>query len=466
MKTILSTYTVYFFVSVFCFVSCTKEFDALPGNQITQDALFTSEDGFKAAVNGLYTSLQNQHYYGGTMISIPELYTPYAKAGGYDDPTLSKIYDAAIGADAIKLEATNPRIRNIWVAIYNTIRACNVFLAKGANGKPSVITNQAVWNNLTGQALAIRALAHFDLLRLFGEHWNQTSIYGIPVMKEVPTVDSKPARNTVKETYDAILQDLDTTLLQGTNQTNPILATGTGHNYIDSNVVKALRARVYLYKGDLEAAKAMAQNVITNSGISLTQNLSQYYSSRNGLDESIFELSFSSQNSSFLNLTTYKNATALINDLVVGADVSALKTTYLSKTGDIEGSQRYNMFDHNNGDRTQKYASLPAIKNNPAYIIRLSEMYLILAEANNKDLRQLANLRTARGVAGGDVSTLNDANGMFAEIIAELNFEGAHVMCARARLNLDDYQNNGKGIFPIPQAERIANSKITQNPKY
>lgn len=468
MKKMTLKYALFILSTATLLSSCSQNFDALPGNQVTEEDVFKSEEGFKTAANGLYATLQNPQYYGGSMITITELYTSYSAAGGYDDATLTNINVAATSGDEQKLEATNPRLRNIWVAIYNTIRATNIFLSKGKNNnKPDEISADAVWNNLKAQALGIRALAHLDLLRLYGKHWDITSNDGIPVVKYVPTADAKPKRNTVADTYKAILEDLDeaeTILTESANQANSIEAVGSGKNYIDLWVIKALKARTYLYKGDKANAILFADAVIANyTADYLATDLSKYYASRNSGSESIFELSFSNQNASALNLTTYKNSTALINDLIAGVNVSYLNDNIFSKTGDgvVGTSQRSSLFEE---DRTTKYASAPVLKNNPAYIIRLAEMYLIKAEANNFTMTDLADLRAARGVTGA--TTANDAEGMFEEIVAELNFEGGHVMCARARLNIDNYKTSGKGIFPIPATELLANPNMVQNEAY
>lgn len=58
-----------------------------------------------------------------------------------------------------------------------------------------------------GQALTLRALFYFDLVRLYGlpYNYNKTS-YGVPNVTEPLTVNAQPTRATVEENYRQILQ--------------------------------------------------------------------------------------------------------------------------------------------------------------------------------------------------------------------------------------------------------------------
>ena len=124
--------------------------------------------------------------------------------------------------------------------------------------------------------------------------------------------------------------------------------------------------------------------------------------------------------------------------------------------------------------RTQKYRG-ETTKDNPAYIVRLAEMYLIYAEANGKTtgLSTLNTLRTARGLKAlktADVST--DAafvTAVLDERRAELNFEGHRLfdLARTQRFKSVIGADNFRSILPIPGREIAASGgKLSQNPGY
>jgi hypothetical protein len=146
------------------------------------------------------------------------------------------------------------------------------------------------------------------------------------------------------------------------------------------------------------------------------------------------------------------------------------------------GDKRAQLVDFVNNDgsilpdgRTQKYRGEES-RDNPAYIIRMAEVYLIRAEANGlvqEGVDDLNTVRTNRGLSGfaiEDFATEAEfINAILDERKAELNFEG-HRMFDLARtgkinevLGIDDF----RAIFPVPFRETIATKDlIVQNPGY
>ena len=138
-------------------------------------------------------------------------------------------------------------------------------------------------------------------------------------------------------------------------------------------------------------------------------------------------------------------------------------------------------YDENRNDvtivpdgRTQKYRGEES-RDNPAYILRLAEMYLIRAEALGRSagLDDLNLIRTKRGMqplTAADVPADADfLRAVLDERRAEFNFEGHRYFdLARTRqvgtvLNIEEFRS----ILPIPSNE-IATGKgrMLQNPGY
>jgi hypothetical protein len=348
---------------------------------------------------------------------------------------------------------------------------------------------------IEGQARALRAMAHFDLLRFFGQHWDEDNAdgqedadtkLGIPVVDQVQKVGDVRARSTVSETYTFILDELTTALgLLNEGQRDPA--------FVNDATVRALLARVYLYQKDYVAAADYASQVIADGAFTLAEpaDYATIFTDRQ-TSESIFELAFDGQNRSRFNGQTYSRFDAFNTEVNFLAD-SMLNEFFQGRPGDV----RANLvdFDPENNPyiapstlgRTQKYRG-EVNEDNPAYIIRLAEMYLIRAEANANlngysnlpgdggpiPLQDLNTIRNKRGLASllDGVDLTNETEFKYEllnEIRAEFNFEG-HYFFDLARLELIESELNlepHRAILPIPLRELTATKNaVNQNPEY
>jgi len=387
---------------------------------VADEDMFSDAASLESARIGLYNSLQNQYYYGGYYQLIADAYSDNGATGGYDNLDLDELGLKAASADNIYLQ-------NVWTAIYNTIYTANEILANVDVISDETLTDE-VRNDIKGEALAIRAMAHFDLLRMWGEHWNTASSFGIPVVQQVLTTADVRPRNTVEETYSAILEDL---LLAESLLSNDDPRTGAfkGPQFMTKTACTALLARVYRAQGNLDNAMSKAEEVI-NFGFAALLPVSSFgdiYSTKFS-SEAIFELSFNAQDKSLFNALTYSREDALRSEVSFLA-AESLDEFFSLRPGDV----RATMVDFENNDvsiepdgRTQKYRG-EVFQDNSAYIIRIAEMYLIKAEATGYPGGEfvLGELATNRGYATPlIIGTPEFYEALRDERRAELNFEG------------------------------------------
>lgn len=443
---------------VISFTSCKKILDVVSPNEVADGDVFKGVAGLRNARIGMYSTLEDQNYYGAIYPLVAECYTDNGTTGGYDVIDLNDIASRTV-------QPSNIYIENTYIAIYNTIYTANKII----NNIDKVADVEAdEKSNITGEALFVRALANFDLLRMFGEHWDKSSQYGISIITSSDAIKTPVARSTVDDSYKKIIQDLQTAL----NDLNAY----NGNQYISPSAAKALLARVYLYYGDKTNAAKMASGVIADNNFSLLGpgDFPQIYTKKL-TTESVFELVFDLQHPSFYNTNTYLRDDALRSDVNFLANAD-LNTFFEGRPEDL----RSQLVDFENVDvsiqpdgRTQKYRG-EATKDNSAYVIRLAEMYLIRAEARGKTtgLADLNTLREARGMSDltdEDVSTDEDfINAVLDERRAELNFEGHRLFdLARTGKVADVLGEDVNPIMPIPQREIAAtNGVVKQNPGY
>jgi hypothetical protein len=438
---------------------CTKLNQVSP-TSVPASEMFKDTTSLEEALTGLYSTLESENYYGAYYPMFADLNSDNGIAGGYNNSSLDEF-------GYYSVTTSNVYLQGMYISMYYSIANANAIIANVAS-VPHITAAQL--KSVKGQALAIRGMVHFDLLRAFGYHWDTTSPYGIPVVLTVQTASDVVARSTVAASYAAILTDLNNAATSLAGQ------TARNANYINPAIVNALLARVYLYEKDYTDAAKYATLVINDGAFALADKNSfpSIYTTKLG-KESILELPFNQQNPSFYNATTYARPDADATEVLFIAS-EGLKDFLVSRPGDL----RINLLDTASVNfqpnaRTLKYASDITQKDNSAYVIRIAEMYMIRAEALGRTagLADLNTIRINRGMAPLQPSDVpNDAS--YAQAISdenrsEFNFEG-HRYFDLARTG---QVNSVLGVpatnscYPIPQHEIDATHGIVvQNPGY
>ncbi len=363
--------------------SCSNDMlDLSPSNGVPSDQAVNNYNDAVVALNGMYDALQGSstypNYYAARMIYYGDVKADdmqATSATGRTGPTYM-------------MNFTINDAPGIWQVPYRVIRRTNFLLqqleeGKAADGKPADI------NDIKGQALAIRALAHFDLVRIYGEPYakSQGKALGIPLILEPVPYNYVAGRNTVEEVYNQVIADLTAAI--------SLLKPGKSTGYFNQWAAKALLARVYLYKNDNENAYKTALDVINNSGYTLWKS-SDYATvwSTQGSSEVLFEIvNFDTNDWGDRESIGYLYSELGYNDGVMTKNfVDLVQTQYAndvrqsvmirSSLSDADAAKKpwglnkvyTNKYPGRNGD----------IRTNNIPTLRLSETYLIAAEAAAK----------------------------------------------------------------------------------
>jgi len=455
-------------------VACDKKLELKPKGSLETSQSLSSIKGINAAVVGMYANMRSVSYYGRALyvygdLSSNDVYLAKNNSNRYLS-TYQKNY-AAVDAD----------ITGMWTAMYSTIARANNII----NAVDNVSATQAEKDLAKGQALFVRGLAYFDLVRVFAKPYNQGggSQLGVPIVL-TSDINATPSRSTVAEVYARIIEDLNTakTLLAST--TSAMKTTASKY------AAAALLSRVYLYKGDY--AKVIEEaNFVTAGNFSLVTaaQLPTFYSTV-GTSEEIFTLKFEateSQGSDNIGNIYLKPGYGDIRvspDLVSSFD-QANDLRYINFISPFSSSpSEYQNNKYKGQDGTQGLYS--------PKILRLSEVILNRAEAyakSNQDGPALADLnmvREARGLtalSGLSGQPLIDA--ILEERRHEFMFEGQRFFdlirnglavqrtyCNQptqvSTTNCTLAATDTKIVAPIPQAELDANPGLEgqQNPGY
>jgi len=246
----------YIFCLVFItcsFVACDDQLELYPLHEVAVEESFQNVEDFNNAVKGLYTGFRRSGYYGATSAAasiyfIPDVISDNVIINANGRRSRELFYDWRYDEDDSS--------ETFWLSAYKVIQRANLILEKLVN-----LPDGDIKNNFEGQALAARGIAHFDLVKFYAGLPAQgaNSDLGVPYVTSVdPTL--KPARDTVAETYNSILADL--------NEALNLIAEDNGRGFLNKSVLNALLSRIYLYMGDwtkvIETSNAVTGAVATN----------------------------------------------------------------------------------------------------------------------------------------------------------------------------------------------------------
>ncbi len=432
------------FLMVLASLSCSKWLDVKPYDKIANDELFSTEEGFIKHLNGIYIELNRDVLYGAALsIEMVEVMGGAYKLGT-DKSVWGNYRDLA--EYNYETDYWRARMNEVWNKAYSLILNCNLLLESLEN--TSVEFTEDNYKYIKGEALALRAMLHFDMLRLFGPVYSRNpQAVAIPYYKKysvrpnaVLSAD-KVADNILHDLLEArILLAGDPVRTEGVRMEGNAMGSDVFMYYrnlrLNYYAVAALLARANLYFGDKESAYYYAKEVIdaSDKGIFSFVDRSLVTGSPDDPDrifssEIIFALSHSQRNTLFKN---YYDPSRLPN-CVFRMD-NDLMSKYIFGGGTLTGGDqddyryRVNWVATGANRYFYKYSDMKDvgnIRNTMIPMIRLGEMYLIAAEACSADvsggLGFVNILRSARGVTSLPALT-NDI--LQYEYIRELYGEG------------------------------------------
>jgi hypothetical protein len=262
--------------------SCKKTLDQQPQTALDASTAYTTRQGVEAGIIGVYDGLQQTGYMTLNYLIFPDLYADNLTWTG-TFPTWSQVFNKTI-----QVESTD--IASIWNHINGTINRANNIIAAAPNiNDPAFLKDRAI-----GECETIRAVAYFDLIRMFGGSptgYNQAGGLGVPLRLN-PTLTTAAAnervpRSSEADVYTQILKDLDDAIAKLPNT----ISAGR----VNKNVAIAMKARVQLYRQQWADAEALATTIITGSTPTYTlvpgASYATMYTGKNS-SESIWELQY------------------------------------------------------------------------------------------------------------------------------------------------------------------------------
>jgi putative outer membrane protein, probably involved in nutrient binding len=466
------------------FGSCSKDFTETQFFQEDRaDEGISSVEQLSSILRGAYVNMRDANYLGCN-------YRAYAEIRSdemyylFKAPSLTEVATYTLSAHNIYSAP-----EGTWKTIYQVVASANIVinapddLPWGEGNTPQERTNEI--KKLKAQAYTIRALAFFDLLRLYGQKYAGGTL-GV-VLPTHYDANAHSIRATITQTESQIETDFQKALelfgrvADSQGGTIVDLVDLAHKNYISPLAVKALQSRYYLYKGEWQRAAECAQEVIL-SGMYQPASASELRSSfqKANTPNSIFELTVGVNGSLFTQSYDF-----LINSQGAGELAVPQQTQLLYDPSDVRASLIVledilgrDMYYLNN-----KFSDIQG--NSNIKVIRYEEVLLNAIEAllhNGDDdtaLTYYNELRGQRGLSGATSVSLDELK---KERVRELLGEGFRYWdllrwgdtVPQGNIDGSFSPSNNKTVpnrlfaFPIPQTERMSpNSKgVQQNEGY
>lgn len=439
------------------FTSCKKFVEVpLPVNQTATETVFADDQTATSAINGLYSSMMTQNF---SMLNSGITLYPALSAdelkNTVPDPTISSFTENTLNSKNAVIEF------DFWKRSYNYIFQANAIL-KGLSNSNSLST--PVKNQLTGEAKFVRVLCYFYLINIFGD---------VPYIIDINyTQNSVAARIAKAEIYNKIQIELKEVM-------NLLSSDYPSEGKVRPNkwTAVSLLARIYLYQQNWVAAEQTASLVI-NSGIYNLSSLNDVFVANSS--EAIWQLlpvlTFLNTADGFTFIPyspEIKPSYVMTTELVNAFETGDQRMQSWTKSNTIEGVVYLYPFKYKvrSGNLVTEYNMM----------FRLSELYLIRAEANAMQ-SNIANSKMDVDIIRNRAGLSNTPANTQSAILLAIEHERRIEFFAECGHRWFDLKRTGRidavlgdvkskwqttdALYPIPLTDIQSNPSLTQNPGY
>lgn len=248
------------------FNSCNKYLDVSPVDLFLEDDVLKNEGNIYKTLNGVYLNLAKHQLYGAnlsmTTVDILAQYYSYNTLNNWYSLATYKYEDAY----------SKDQFSTVWASAYSAILNINSFIANVNKSKVELDSERK--SIVLGEAYALRAFLHFDMLRLFGPVYSKRpDVKCIPYLSFV-TEDIQPLlpASTVLDSIISDLNKAEVLLEKDPIRTDGVVdidvSAGNDNFFKLRNrrlnyfAVLGLKSRVLLYMGNKKEAYSKAKQVI------------------------------------------------------------------------------------------------------------------------------------------------------------------------------------------------------------
>lgn len=265
MKTISKIKSLLLILICFSMLSCEKWLQVESEDRIMENNLFNNQEGFMTALNGIYIDLMNRSLYGRSLMQPFDI--------------MAQCYNCRQDEHAYRGLATyDPGARQstaaaCWSRVYFLLANINTLLEHCESNRG--VLNDQYYHVIKGEALALRAMLHFELFRIYGPIYSEDKeVECIPyATSSEPVMSDLLKANVIVEKIsndlleaEKLLKDYDPVITEGPLFSDEEGGASNAMRYrqvrLNYYAVLGLTARAALYFGNKEKAFEYASKVI------------------------------------------------------------------------------------------------------------------------------------------------------------------------------------------------------------
>lgn len=458
MKSSISRYTLLGLV----FMASACSIDKKPYNGLPEEAILQNAQGLRAATDGNYTFIKDSDYTRNLFIMNEYPGDNITLSGTTTDP-LFLTYTYRHTSD-------QGNTLGIYRKGYQVIVGCNKVIGAIKEG------TSAELDQILGENMFLRAMVHFDLVRLFGRPYSQSPETNPGIIVKTDTkADDNAARASVKDVYTFITSEL---LRSAT-----LITAVRSNSYASKAAAYALLARAYLYMNDNANALKYANLVIADGRFALATptQVPYFYAVDNEQNrEVIFAIKHTLKDDrgfSAIGSMYYTSpggigwgevyASQEYQDLVNKFPNDKRRSFLVRKLTTAGVQEKRNGIDKVYITKFSNQGGIPTLSS--PIVLRLSEIYLNRAEVyartgeNEKAIADVNLIRQRAGLTGTELYSATDLKGLptvldvvLQERRLELAFEGHRPY--------DLYRNNRSLVRTYPGFHNTATGQQTVTP--
>ncbi len=463
MKTInIKNSVVLLALVAIVFTSCDKnELEPTIADDIP--VAVTTVDEARQYLNGSYALMASSEYWGRNTIIVGEVRA--------DNVFANFNSGRFVTAAQMNFSPTSGTPTDIMRYAYGTMANLNLII-----NAEEIEGDQAEINHAKGEAYALRALIHYDLVRLYGQQFvngqGGLGAKGVSYATEFKGDPLYVERSTVADNKAMIYADLDTA--------SSLLSSSLDDNSkytITTNAAFAIKCRVATYFKDYSIASASCGAIINEYSLTPAASYADYWVAETAPAASIFELVQTSVENNGINglANIYQDTNygdiEVLEEFITDAEFSAT---------DVRASSAFIAADPNGRIRNVgKYNTVGSFTDN-IKVIRYAEVVLNYAEAllESNPTQSLQLLNSIPQNRDGSTYTVATYENIIKERRKELAFEGYRFDdLARSGRNIPvlngvDQTHGGPSFgstdyaLPIPRQETDNNPLSSQNAGY
>lgn len=483
-------------IGLMSLIGCEDKLYLDPHQSISSSQAFETIDDFYYAVNGMYAAVRGEggatdptdtYLYGGNLMIYPDIMADNLTRSIEGRLTHTNLYNWALSSDYYMIE-------EVFDQAYIVILRANKVIEAAAEFSPA--DDEATdLNNYKAQALAMRALMHLELVKMFGKAYSQATSSDLGVPYITSTDATYPGRDGLTEVYDKIVTDLNAAY-------GLVDPASTRKDRLSKPAIAALQAKVAMEMSNYDLVISKAKEALAAVPVSTRVNFSGIWKDENK-DGVLFYIGVEKKDDCTLGTNFSQSSSAGIKSEYVCSyelyqlyDPTDIRLASYITTSAYEGNT-YNHIEKYRG-RSSSVESNPSPDLVDLKILRAADMSLLVAEANmiktspnpTEALEYLDDVRDNRYTAASfpPLSNVELLDEIYLQRRLELAFEGDRLFVLKRRgldvqRTADGQYFDGTGVgpenlilsassykwqLPLPQSELDVNPtmKDQQNPGY